>query len=93
MRRTQRGWTGGNLFHFDFAACDAYAGAEAAAAALKCPATLILGGSDQMTMPKAAEPLIRLLAPKVVRLRSGHNLMAEVPDGVLDAMLADLRAG
>ena len=93
MRRTQRGWTGGNLFHFDFSACDAYAGAEAAAPAVRCPVTLILGQSDQMTQPRAAASLITLLNPKVVTLKSGHNLMAEVPDGVLDAMLATLRAG
>jgi pimeloyl-ACP methyl ester carboxylesterase len=93
MRRTQRGWTGGNLFHFDFSACDAYAGAEAAAAALRCPVTLILGQADQMTQPKAAASLVSMLKPRVVTLKSGHNLMAEVPDGVLDAMLATLRAG
>jgi pimeloyl-ACP methyl ester carboxylesterase len=93
MRRSQRVWTGGNLFHFDFSACDAYAGAEAAAPAVRCPVTLILGQSDQMTQPRAAASLITLLKPKVVTLKSGHNLMAEVPDGVLDAMLTTLRAG
>ena len=93
MRRTLRGWTGGNLFHFDFAACDAYGGLEAAAAALRCPTTLILGDRDQMTSPKAVAPLIAALKPEVVMLPSGHALMAEAPDGVLDAIHAALKAG
>lgn len=86
MRRILRGWSGGNLFHFDFAACDAYAGLEAAAAALRCPTTLILGDRDQMTSPRAVAPLVAALEPRVVRLASGHALMAEAPDGVLDAI-------
>lgn len=88
MRRMQRGWSGGNLFHHDFAACDAYGGLAPAAAALRCPCTLILGARDQMTSPKAVAPLLAALKPAVVTLPSGHNLMGEVPDGVLDALKA-----
>ncbi len=91
MRRTQRGWTGGNLFHFDFAACDAYAGLEPAATALRCATTLILGERDQMTSPKAVAPLIAALKPQVQTLPAGHSLMAEAPDGVLNVLVHTLK--
>jgi len=86
MRRTQRGYGAGNLFLADFSACDAYAGLEAAAARLACPVTLVLGALDQMTLPQAAAPIVAALKPRVVTLPAGHNLMAEAPDGVLDAI-------
>jgi pimeloyl-ACP methyl ester carboxylesterase len=87
MRRNQQGWRGGNLFHHDFLACDAYQGLESAAQRLHCPATLVLGALDQMTPPKATQPLKQMLKPRVVTLPVGHNLMAEAPDGVLNALL------
>lgn len=86
MRRTLRGWPGGNLFHFDFSACNDYAGLEAAAATLRCPTTLVLGSRDQMTSPKAVAPLAAALKPRVVTLPSGHALMAEAPDGLLETL-------
>ncbi|HSC01623.1 MAG TPA: alpha/beta hydrolase [Burkholderiaceae bacterium] len=86
MRRMQRGYTAGNLFLADFRACDAYAGLEAAAAKVRCPATLVLGAGDQMTLPQAVAPVVAALKPRVVTLPVGHNLMAEAPDGVLDAI-------
>jgi pimeloyl-ACP methyl ester carboxylesterase len=86
MRRSQRGWSGGNLFLHDFSACDAYAGLDKAASSLRCPTTLILGARDQMTSPKSVASLVAALKPTVVTLPAGHNLMAEAPDGVLDAI-------
>jgi pimeloyl-ACP methyl ester carboxylesterase len=86
MRRMQRGYTQGNLFLADFSACDAYAGLEAAAAGVRCPVTLVLGAKDQMTSPKAIAPIVAALAPRIVTLPAGHNLMAEAPDGVLNAI-------
>jgi pimeloyl-ACP methyl ester carboxylesterase len=91
MRRMQRGYTGGNLFHADFSACDAYQGLEAAAPQVACPVTLVLGARDQMTSPKAVAPIVQALAPKVVTLPMGHNLMAEDPDGVLRALTSALK--
>jgi pimeloyl-ACP methyl ester carboxylesterase len=87
MRRNQAGWQGGNLFHHDFLACDAYRGLEGAAARLRCPATLVLGALDQMTPPRAASALKEALKARVVTLPVGHNLMAEAPDGVLNALV------
>jgi len=86
MRRMQRGHAAGNLFHAAFSACDAYAGLEAAASKVRCPVTLVLGERDQMTSPQAVAPIVAALTPRVVALPVGHNLMAEAPDGVLDAI-------
>ena len=90
-RRMQQGYAAGNLFLADFSACDAYAGLEAAAAKIKCPVTLVLGARDQMTSPQAVAPIVAALKPRVVTLPVGHNLMAEAPDGVLDAINDALR--
>ncbi len=86
MRRMQDNYAHGNLFLHDFMACSDYAGLEAAATALRCPSTLILGRRDQMTSPKAVAPLITALKPHVETLAAGHALMAEAPDGVLNVM-------
>jgi pimeloyl-ACP methyl ester carboxylesterase len=86
MRRMQRGDSQANLFHADFSACDAYAGLEAAAAKIRCPVTLVLGAKDQMTAPTTAAPIVAALKARVVTLPVGHNLMAEAPDGVLNAI-------
>jgi pimeloyl-ACP methyl ester carboxylesterase len=86
LRRTQDGYRSGNLFFADFSACDAYAGFEAAAPRVTCPVTLVLGARDQMTPAATASPIVAALAPHVVDLPSGHNLMGEAPDGVLGAI-------
>jgi len=87
MRRMHDGYRAGHLFHADFAACDAYAGVDAAAPKVKGPVTLVLGARDQMTLPKMATSLIEALRPRrVITLPVGHNLMGEDPDGVLNAI-------
>lgn len=90
MRRMQGQYTHGNLFHADFSACDAYEGLERVAPAIACPVTLVLGDRDQMTSPKAVAPLVEAFKPDIVRLPCGHNLMAEAPDGVLQALRSTL---
>lgn len=72
----------------DFAACNAYARGLEAARALRCPALLVLGAADQMTPPRAAQPLIDAIADKtIVTLPdTGHAMMAENPDGVRRAL-------
>ena len=78
------------VFFTDFSACNAYANGETAAAALHCPALMLLGRKDMMTPPKATAALKSALpAVKVVQVDgSGHALMAEQPDQVLDALFA-----
>jgi len=78
------------LFHIDFEACNAYAGAEAAAQRLTCPVHLVLGAADQMTPPRAAAPLAKLLKAQVHTVPAGHQLMAEAPDAVLAALRSAL---
>lgn len=75
-----------NLFEHDFGVCNAYQGGIDAAQKVQCPATLVLGAMDQMTLPKAAQAVAAVLQAKVVTLRAGHHLMAEAPDGVLGAV-------
>ena len=74
------------LFHTDFAACQAYAHGLEAAAMVRCPAHLVLGQFDQMTLPKGAQAVAALLKATVHSVPAGHFLMQECPDGVLSAM-------
>jgi pimeloyl-ACP methyl ester carboxylesterase len=80
------------LFHHDFSVCDRYGNGLQAAAGVRCPATFVLGERDQMTPPKAAAALATALKAQVVRLPAGHSLMAEAPDGVLNALRPALGA-
>jgi len=70
-------------------ACNDYAAGLESAAKVKCPALLVLGGRDVMTPAKGAEALARAIpGGSVLRLASsGHSLMAEAPDAVLDALI------
>ena len=73
------------VFYTDFAACNAYQGGEAAAKAIRCPTLFLLGKRDVMTPPKAANALISAIPQaKVSLIDSGHALMAEQPDAVLE---------
>lgn len=76
------------VLHNDLAACNAYAHGLEAAAALTCPALVLAGSRDMMTSPKVAAKLAATIpGAKLVTLDGvGHALMAENPDGVLDAL-------
>jgi pimeloyl-ACP methyl ester carboxylesterase len=82
------------VMHIDFAACNAYAGGKERAAQVACPTLLVLGDSDMMTHPKGARELQSLIKGQrtVLVKASGHALMAEQPDAVLDALKAFLAA-
>ena len=82
----------GNLFEHDFRVCDAYAGGIEAAKRVSCPARLIVGSRDVMTPPKAVKELAGTLNAAVSRIVSGHALMQEAPDAVLNAMRAAIPA-
>jgi len=72
----------------DLAACNAYKGAVAAAAKIRCPTVLLLGAQDRMTPARKGETLATLIAgARVSVLRgSGHMMMIEEPVAALDAL-------
>jgi len=82
----------GNLFEHDFRVCDAYAGGMEAAARVTCKAHLIVGSRDVMTPAKATKELAGTLNAAVTRIVSGHALMQEAPDAVLNAMRQAIEA-
>ena len=78
------------LFHHDFSLCDRYAGGMQAAAKVQCPASLIVGSADQMTVPKQAREMAQALRATVHSVNAGHSIMAEAPEQVLAALRASL---
>jgi pimeloyl-ACP methyl ester carboxylesterase len=86
-----------NVFHRGFKACDSYANGEKAIAAINCPVLFVLGEQDQMTHPKAAQPLVGLAresgkSVSAVTLPVGHHQMNETPDATLFAIRDFLKA-
>lgn len=91
MRLMERS-TPGSLYA-DFNACNTYADGLESAAKVKCPALMVLGKRDLMTPMKASKELIGAISGvKVASLEgTGHSLMAEKPDEVLDELIAFLK--
>jgi pimeloyl-ACP methyl ester carboxylesterase len=95
MRRVQASNVAFNLFHTGFTACNAYTNGLAAVSIAKSAMLFIVGKSDQMTPPKAAQAFINEAKAAgrdvtAVSLDAGHSLMSEAPDGVLMALKAFL---
>jgi pimeloyl-ACP methyl ester carboxylesterase len=90
MRQVQAAGTrrdaASNVFLHGFEVCNRYDNGLAAAAQVRCPSTLILGRADAMTPPRAARDLTQKLNAKVVDIDTGHHLMAQAPDAVLQAL-------
>ncbi len=86
MRRVQAGQPGLNLFHHDFGICDRYEHGLAAAANVRCPATIVVGSRDQMTTPKQAATIAKALNARAQSIDAGHSMMSEAPDAVLAAL-------
>jgi len=82
------------VLHADFAACDGYKAGIERAAQVACPALFLLGRLDAMTSAGAGRDLARAIANSTVKVLddSGHNLMGEKPDEILDALVEFLRA-
>lgn len=77
------------VFHTDFSACNNYANGEAAAMSVVCPTLFICGAKDMMTPPRSAKLLTSTIVhSKVVTVDSGHSMMSEQPDAVLDALFS-----
>jgi pimeloyl-ACP methyl ester carboxylesterase len=77
------------VLHNDLKACNDYAAGLDSAARVKCSALFLLGRRDVMTPPRAAASLAQAIAgSRTVQIgSSGHSLMAEAPDAVLDALI------
>jgi len=86
MRLMERSRPG--VLYADLVACDAYAEGLDAAARVYCPALLIVGERDLMAPPKGAQALQAALRDMrvVILPGTGHAMMAEQPDAVLDAL-------
>lgn len=84
--------TGKGVLYADLLACRAYDGGLAAAASVRCPALVVTGERDIMAPPKSAQALLDALPDRrVVSLPgTGHAMMAEQPDAILDALRAFL---
>ncbi len=86
LRLMQRAAPG--VLYNDLNACNAYQQGMEAAAQAQCPVLLVVGSRDMMTSPRGAPKLAA--AMKDARIAaiegSGHALMAEYPDAVLDAL-------
>ena len=76
------------VLHTDLAACNDYTQGLESAAKVQAPTLMLLGGADMMTPPRAANALVEALPTvrRVVLPGTGHMLMAENPDGVLDTL-------
>lgn len=83
MERQNKG-----VFHVDMNACNAYVRAPESLAGIAVPLLIVAGNQDRMTSPKAAKALLALIpGARLVAIEgSGHALMAERPDAVLDAL-------
>lgn len=78
-----------DVLYTDFKACNDYVAGADAASSIKCPVLAIAGNRDQMTPLRASQELVQRIphARSVVLDGSGHALMAEQPDAVLDALI------
>ena len=76
----------------DLHACRSYAGGLHAAAQVRCPVLALIGARDIMAPPKGAQAMLDALPLKRVQTLpdTGHAMMAEQPDAVLDALRAFL---
>lgn len=80
------------VMHVDFRACNDYAAGAERAAQVACPCLFVLGQRDVMTPARSGRELARRVRDaRIVDVAgSGHALMAEKPDEVLDALVAFL---
>ena len=72
----------------DLKACADYRAGSDSAAAVACPALLVLGAADRMTPAKAGRKLAEAIPDARVEVIAGcgHMMMAEKPDQTLDAL-------
>ncbi len=81
------------VMHVDFLACNGYTGGADAAARVNCPALFLIAKLDLMTAARSAQAFAQTVkgARSVMIDGSGHDMMGEKPDEVLDALIAFLK--
>jgi pimeloyl-ACP methyl ester carboxylesterase len=86
MRLLER--AGQGVLATDLAACDAYDGAEEAAARVACPTLFLLGAEDRMAPPAKVRSLVKAIpgADSVILADTGHMMMVEQPEAVTAAL-------
>ncbi|HJU21915.1 MAG TPA: alpha/beta hydrolase, partial [Casimicrobiaceae bacterium] len=91
MRLMERARAG--VLSIDLVACNVYQNGVASAANVRCPTLVVTGERDIMAPPRNAKALIGALADarSVSLPKTGHSMMTERPDEVLDALRAFLR--
>jgi pimeloyl-ACP methyl ester carboxylesterase len=93
MRLMERSADG--TLHADFTACNDYKNGLEAAKKVQCPVLMVLGQRDLMTPPRAASQVAEIFSDvrTVILEGTGHSLMSEQPDAVLDALIAFVKSG
>lgn len=77
------------VFYIDFCACNQYSNGEQAASAIGVPTLFLIATQDLMTPERATNTLrSKIVHQQTVKIeKSGHDMMAEQPDAVLDALV------
>ena len=78
-----------DVIHLDLKACEDYSAGQEHGRSVRCPTLFILGDRDIMTPMRSAQTLVDTIADaKVCRMtKTGHSLMMEKPDALLDALI------
>ncbi len=90
--------SGPGVLHGDLSACNAYGDGTDAAASGRCPTDLVVGTRDLMTPARGARALAACIERGGASVRtteidgSGHMLMSERPNEVLEALVTGLAA-
>lgn len=76
-----------------FNACNLWKTGPESASRVRCPTLALIGASDSMTPPKIGRALADKIAGSqtIVIPGSGHMMMSEAPDAVLDALIGFFR--
>ena len=76
------------VLHADMTACNQYQAGLERAATVQCPVLAVLGKADRLTPVRGTQPLLDALPSPTVRILegSGHTLMVEAPNELLDTL-------
>ena len=83
LHRTPEG-----VYHADLSACNQYAIGDTTLEKISAPTLVLMGEEDKMTAPRASQQVVdRLATVTALRLpKTGHSMLSEAPNAVLDAL-------